>query len=157
LTKGVHIPEIVEAASLNNEWEFILLGEQRQADFRDLIEQVINVKFLGSFPHRFIPGFLSHASVGIALVDVEQPQKMLEYGAAGLVTLAYQGRLRRKFSDKQVYFVEASAISINATLNEIMRNTVDAKRRAEQLSDYAREYSWKSIAKKYYQEINRLT
>ncbi len=153
LTTGVHLPEIADAAELTPGWEFVFLGEARGLDVATLNSSSGNLHFPGSFDHELVPGFFHRASAGLALVNVEQPQKIVEYGAAGLPTLAYPGRLKRLFSDQQVFFVDPDPEAISSVLEQIESNPEEANNRADNLQSYAREHRWEKVTEQYYQQI----
>lgn len=142
-----HLSAILEAAERRPEWEFVFVGEGPD---QDLVESAAsaqdNVTFLGAFEYELMPGFLAHATAGFCLVDAEQPLKVAEYGAAGLVCLAIDGELRARFDDDELLFVQPTGESVAAALADL---DADPDRRdgyADRLDEAVRDVGWDDIA-----------
>lgn len=157
LDSNIHLEEIVEAAAMTPDWEFVWIGEQRDIDVTPLVDRAENVHFLGSYSHSLVPGFLAHASAALCLVNKEQPLKIMEYGAAGLPTLGSPGKLERVFSDDQLFFVDPEPESLSDAFDRIASDPDEARRRAANLQEYVRQHRWENIAMEYYDELAGLT
>lgn len=156
-SKWYHMEEILEAAEIAEEWEFLFIGESgKQATVESAARRLSNVYYLGSFDYEKMPGFLSLADVGLCLADRERPLKILEYGAAGLPVLAIPGRLQTEFSDEELWFTEPTPSGIADALTEISRSSAEAERRTGALMDVARDNSWESVADAYYRAVRRV-
>ena len=148
-----HLEEIGEAAKITPSWEFVFVGEERGAGIEDIVSGVENAHFIGSYEYDLMPGFLHHSDVGICLTDKEQPLKILEYGAAGLPTLGYAGKLRENFTDDEIVFVDADPLEISDALEDIASDWGKARRYGKNLQQKAEQNSWKAVAEKYYEQI----
>jgi glycosyltransferase involved in cell wall biosynthesis len=157
LTKNGHFDEIVRAAEQTQGWEFVFVGTDWGANISELTDGVENAYFLGAHDHELMPGFLHHASAAFCLVDNEVPLKITEYGAAGLPTLGYPGKLKKVFSEDELIYVEPNPDEISEALRRISTDEDYARKYAENLRDYASENRWEDIAKKYYESMVKLT
>jgi glycosyltransferase involved in cell wall biosynthesis len=147
-----HFSEIGEAAKKTPGWEFVFVGEERGAGLADMISDTDNAHFLGSYDYGLMPGFLYHADAGMCLADKEQPLKVMEYGAAGLPTLGYDGKLRKNFSEEELVFVGSDPEEISSVLSDLS-DPERAEEYGENLRQRAKEDSWRSVAEKYYEQI----
>jgi glycosyltransferase involved in cell wall biosynthesis len=142
-----NLAAILEAAERLSEWEFVFVGEGPD---QDLVESAAagadNVTFLGAFEYELMPGFLAHATVGFCLVDAEQPLKVAEYGAAGLVCLGIDGELRNRFDDDELYFVEPTGESVAAALAALGSDPQLREEYADQLGQAVKSVGWDDIA-----------
>jgi len=153
LTTDVHLAEVVEAVPMTDGWEIVLIGEDRGLSVESLTDDVDGVSFIGAVSHDVIPGIYAHAAAGIALVDAEQPLKLMEYGAASLPVLACPGKLTLRFTERQMVFVDPTSSNIARGLMQISQSPGDAAARAEGLQNYVKEYSWADVATKYLKAI----
>lgn len=148
LVPHYHITEILEAAEQTPEWEFVFVGEGNMGqEVSDAAAGRSNVHFPGAFEYDLMPGFLSHATVGLCLADHEQPLKLREYGAAGLATIAPRGILTNWYEEDELVFVEPTPEEISAAFQELPDGRWD--KFGENLKARAEEESWKSIAEEY--------
>ncbi|WP_280537368.1 glycosyltransferase [Halopenitus sp. POP-27] len=152
-----HIKDILGAAEIANDWEFVFIGEQmEQKNIERAAEENANIYYLGSYEHDRVPGFLHYADAGLCLVDAERPLKILEYGAAMLPVLGIPGDLEEEFSESQLWFVDPTPQKIVAGLDQIINNPEEADRRCKNLNQTARENSWKEVAETYLGIIQRI-
>jgi glycosyltransferase involved in cell wall biosynthesis len=149
LTTDVHLAEVVEAVPETEGWEVVLVGEDRGLHVESLTHRVDGVFFIGAVDHDIIPGLFACAAAGIALVDAEQPLKLMEYGAASLPVLACPGKLTKRFTERQMVFVEPLPSNIANGLMQISQSPDDASARADRLRSYVEQYSWADVASKY--------
>jgi glycosyltransferase involved in cell wall biosynthesis len=157
LTENGHFKEIVNSAKQTPGWEFVFVGRDWGANISDLVSDVENAHFLGAYDHELMPGFLHHSSAALCLVDNEVPLKITEYGAAGLPTLGYPGKLKNVFSEDQLIYVNPVPEDISAELQKISSDQEYAQKYADNLREYAADNRWEDIAKKYYESIVELT
>lgn len=148
-----HISEIAEAADSTPDWEFVFVGGERGAEVEEAVSGRDNAYYLGAHDYDLMPGFLFHASAALCLTDKEQPLKVMEYGAAGLPTVALDGKLRDMFSEDEFVFVDAEPREISEALKLIESNPESAEEIAENLQERARDQSWRAIAEEYYEAI----
>jgi len=153
-----HITETIAAADVATDWEFVFIGERaQQAAIERAANEKSNVYYLGSYTHDRVPGFLQHADVGLCLVDVERPLKILEYGAAMLPVLGIPGDLQKEFSEEQLWFVEPTPKEIAAGLERIYQNPIESNQRSENLQTTASQNSWQAVADMYLETIQEIT
>lgn len=153
-----HFEEIIEAAHLMENWQFVIIGEGPMANqVNEASNSIENLFFLGAFDYELMPGFLSQADCGLCLENVERPLKISEYGAAHLPTIGAYGKLEEEFSEDEVFFIEPEAERIADVLEWIHNESADAQERADRLHEHARQYSWEEVASTYYNEIISLT
>ncbi|MFD1685876.1 glycosyltransferase family protein [Halobellus litoreus] len=152
-----YLSEIGDAAERTPGWEFVFIGKDRGAGIQEIVSERENAHFLGSFEYDLIPGFLYHGSAGLCLADREQPLKIMEYGAAGLPTLGYNGKLRKNFSDDELVFVDADPAEISDVLRRLSSDNKLASMYGENLQQKAKEHSWKAVAEQYYEQIVKAT
>ena len=157
LTKNGHFDEIVDAAGQTPGWEFVFVGTDWGANISELVSGVENAHFLGAYDHELMPGFLHHSSAAFCLVDNQIPLKITEYGAAGLPTLGYPGKLKSVFSDDELIYVEPEPERISEELQRLSSDPEYAHKYAENLRDYASENRWEDVAEEYYESIRELT
>jgi glycosyltransferase involved in cell wall biosynthesis len=152
-----HLSAVGAAAKVTPEWQFVFIGEERGAGIEDVVSGLKNAHFLGAYEYELMPGFLTYSDAGICLADREQPLKIMEYGAAGLPTLGYSGKLRRNFSDEELLFVDPNPSEISEALQWISANPEGASEYGRNLQRKARENSWEAVAQKYYDQIIKIT
>jgi len=157
MTKNGHFDEIVGAAEQTPSWEFVFVGTDWGANISELVSGVENAHFLGAYDHELMPGFLHHASAALCLVDNEVPLKITEYGAAGLPTLGYPGKLKNVFSEDELIYVEPDPGEISEALHKIASDPEYARKYADNLRGYASENRWEDIAEAYYESMIELT
>jgi glycosyltransferase involved in cell wall biosynthesis len=157
MVENAHLEEIVEAAQMTPDWEFVFVGKEWGANISELVSDVENAYFLGAYNHEIMPGFLRHSSAAFCLVDNEVPLKVTEYGAAGLPTLGYPGKLKHVFSENELIYIEPKPEKISEELQKIASDPEYAQKYANNLRDYAAENKWEDIAEKYYKSIVELT
>jgi glycosyltransferase involved in cell wall biosynthesis len=156
LTQNGHFEEIVEAAKQTPNWEFVFVGTDWGVNISDLIDGVENAHFLGAYDHELMPGFLAHASAAFCLVDNEVPLKINEYGAAGLPTLGYPGKLKNVFSEDELIYVQPEPKQISNELTKIASDPDYAQKYGENLRNYASENRWEDVADAYYESMKKL-
>ncbi|MCX2818613.1 glycosyltransferase [Haladaptatus sp. F3-133] len=157
LIENGYFGEIVEAAKQTPDWEFVFVGTELDVDMSQLVSGVENAHFLGEYDHELMPGFLHHSSAAFCLVDNEVPLKITEYGAAGLPTLGYPGKLKSVFSEDELIYVEPEPEKISEELQRLSSDPEYAQKYAENLRDYARENRWEDVANEYYESMQKLT
>ncbi|WP_276273943.1 glycosyltransferase [Haloarcula litorea] len=151
-----HLTDIVDAAERRPDWEFVFVGDGPQRDVVvDAAAELDNVHFPGAFDYRLMPGFLAHATAGFCLKDAEQPLKIAEYGAAGLVGVVQPGDLSERFADDEVLVSDPTGEALAAALatldDESVRETY-----AENLRDRAKSVGWDDVAAEYDRTIRRV-
>jgi len=138
--------------------EFVFVGEGEEEDaVAAAAERQENVYYPGSFEYAMMPGFMTHASAGFCFKDAEQPLKVMEYGAAGVVTIAQPGDLQTRLDDGEAVFIDPEPTEIANTLTEL---EIDEKRRetlAENLQQRARTESWRAVADEFYELLMEIT
>lgn len=151
------IAQIIGAADRRPDWEFVFVGEGAA---RDAVEAAArereNVHYPGAFDYDLMPGFLAHATVGFCFKDAEQPLKVAEYGAAGLVVFARRGELSKRFDDDEVFFVEPTPEAIAEGLAALDADSTLADRYGSAIREHARAVSWDEIAAEYYDILKRI-
>jgi glycosyltransferase involved in cell wall biosynthesis len=157
MTRNGHFDEIIGAAKQTPDWEFIFIGTDWGANVSELVVGVENAHFLGAYDHELMPGFLAQASAAFCLVDNEIPLKINEYGAAGLPTLGYPGRLKNVFSEDELIYVEPEPEQISNELSKIASKPDYAQKYGENLRDYASRHRWEDVAEAYYERMQKLT
>ena len=157
MVEDAHLEQIVQAAELTDTWEFVFVGKEWGAGISNLVSGVDNAYFLGEYDHELMPGFLHHSSAAFCLVDNQIPLKVTEYGAAGLPTLGYPGKLKEVFSEDELIYVEPDPDEISKALRRISSDPEYAHKYAENLRDYASENRWEDVAEEYYESIRELT
>jgi len=157
MTENGHFDEIVEAAEITPDWEFLFVGEDWGANISELIDGVGNAHFLGSYAHNLMPGFLYHASAAFCLVDTEMSLKINEFGAAGLPTLGYPGKQKKVFSDEELIYINPTPKTISEELQRIASDKDYAQKYSQNLRNHAKEHRWEDIAEKYYERMIALT
>lgn len=155
LTPVYHIESILDAAHALDTVQFLFVGDGELDERVDAVADTTeNVFYLGTYEHRVIPGFLAAADVGLCLVDAEQPLKVLEYGAAGLPTIAIPGELQERFSDNELLFVDPDDGLVDA-IDTLIQNPDLARRYGAILNRRAASTKWSCVATKYRQAIDR--
>lgn len=158
LSETYHMTEMLDAAKLTTEWEFVFLGERgNQEAVEQAAERTENVHYLGSSDHEFMPGFFHFASAGLCLVDEERPLKLLEFGAAGIPVLGIEGNLEKEFSDGELWFIEPTPANIVQGLDQIQEDGDEATSRSNSLKAVAEQEQWKSVAEQYLSVIKEAT
>jgi len=138
LTTDVHLAEVLEALPETDGWEVVLVGEDRGFNVESLTDNVDGVSFIDAVSHDVIPDIYAHAAAGIAMVDAEQPLKLMEYGAASLPVLACPCKLTLRFTERQMVFVDPTPSKIARGLMQISQSPGDAAARAEHLQTMSR-------------------
>jgi glycosyltransferase involved in cell wall biosynthesis len=153
-----HISDILGAAEETPGWEFVFIGEgEAEEAVAAAADRQENIFYPGSFEYALMPGFMSHATAGFCFKDAEQPLKVMEYGAAGVVTIAQPGELRLRLDDDEAVFIDPVPSEIARTLTEL---AADEKRRetlTENLRQRARQESWRAVADEFYAFLNEIT
>lgn len=157
ITQNGHFEEIVDAATRTPDWEFVFIGTDWGADISELVSGVENAHFLGAYDHELMPGFLYHSSAAFCLVDNEVPLKITEYGAAGLPTLGYPGKLKNVFSEDELIYIEPEPGVISKELQKISSDAEYAQEYAENLRTYASENKWEDVAEEYYDSMQEIS
>ena len=107
------------------------------------------VHYLGTVPHKAVPGFLAACDVGLSLVDDPHTLKVLEYGAAGLPVVQLDGRARERFEDRVTY----ATADADAVVQAI---AIASERDSEQLRTYVSRFDWADIAETYATAIEQV-
>lgn len=151
-----YIHDVLLASERCPDWQFVFIGEgPLECTINNVASDSDNVFFPGSFDYRLMPGFLSHASVGLGIVPIEQPLKILEYGAASLPTIAMRSGAKKRFSKEELFMIDPSPDAIVKALRTLRTNKDLSKRLGEALRKRAEETLWSDIADTYYQLIER--
>jgi glycosyltransferase involved in cell wall biosynthesis len=157
MPRQLHFEEIIEAARVATDWQFVIIGEGPMADtVAEASEEIYNLFFPGAFDYELMPGFLNHADAALCLEDVERPLKISEYGAANLPTLGAYGKLEEEFPHDEIFYVEPDADEIAQALRRIDESPKEARARANRLQEHAERYSWDEVASTYYELIDSL-
>lgn len=142
------IEALLASADHLEEWTLLIAGTgSLEPSVESAATDSDTVRYLGTVPHEDVPGYLSLADVGVALVDDPHTLKVLEYGAAGLPVVQRSGRAESRFGGLVTY--------CSLDPEEI----ADAIRRAERestgeaLRTYVRHFDWERIANDYYEAI----
>jgi glycosyltransferase involved in cell wall biosynthesis len=147
-TDNYHIKDILNAAEMTHDWEFVFVGEGELSDaVRDASQNLNNVYYPGSFEYRLMPGFLSHANAGFCFKDAEQPLKLKEYGAAGIPTLVQPGELQKYYDEDELVFVRPQPELISEALRRIAAG--GEKETTKNLQELMKGHSWDAIADGY--------
>lgn len=145
---------IVEAADQCPEWEIVFVGDGPD---REIVERGVeahdNVYYPGAFEYELMPGFLAHADVGFCIMDAEQPLKIGEYGAAGLVTITREGELSERFGEEAVYVVEPTGDGVTDALETIGADEQLRTQYVENLRAAVKSVGWDDIADEYAEMI----
>ncbi|WP_435099445.1 glycosyltransferase [Halorubrum sp. N11] len=156
-SSAYHIKEILNSADIVSNWNFVFLGEGPEKEVIDRASrEKHNVFQMGPYTYENIPGFLQYADVGLCLVNVERPLKILEYGAATVPVLGKPGKLKKEFSEEQIWYVNPTPECIASGLEEIRDSPKEANKRSKNLNETALKNSWESIADQYYELISQV-
>ncbi|WP_254862289.1 glycosyltransferase [Halovivax gelatinilyticus] len=154
-TYGIH--ELLDAADITPEWEFVFVGEgPLESTVADAATDRENVTYPGAFPYELMPGFLHHADIGFCFKDAEQPLKLKEYGAAGLPIVARRGELERWYDPDELRFVELEPTAISDVLAEFQSDRTQRQSYAAAGRSIAREVSWEDVADGYDRLFRRI-
>lgn len=154
LSTTYYLFDILAASCRCPDWQFVFLGEgPLEGVLQEASATQENIFYPGSFEYDLIPGFMHHASAGLCLVQIEQPLKVLEYGAAGLPTIGMYGGLSSRFSEDQLLFVNPSPGSIANALDCLRTEPETAEQYGKRLQQEAKQHSWSDIADTYYELI----
>lgn len=158
LTETYHIKDILGAARLTSEWEFVFVGEgPLQTVVEAAARDLSNVYFPGAFRYRLMPGFLAHADVGFCFKDAEQPLKLKEYGAAGIPAIVQYGELEKWYSEDELVFTEPTPVEISEVLQQVSTDPNTLREYGHNLQRVANEYSWERIADEYDRLLHEIT
>ena len=149
---------IVGSADRCPNWEFIFIGEGEQEE--SIIEAARNhpnVYYPGAFRYDLVPGFLACADVGFCFKDAEQPLKVMEYGAAGVTTIAQPGELQKRISADEAVFIEPTPDAIANTLERLADNPKDRDRLAQNLQEHAENVSWEMVGDEFYEILKQVS
>lgn len=150
-----NIRTILAAAEKFSDWNFLFVGDGSLADeVSEAASRLSNVYYPGSVRYELVPGVLSYADAGLCLVDAEQPLKVLEYGAAGLPTLALSGELEMRFPDDALYYIEPEPREVVEAL-ESLGSSSDTTY-GETLREIARDHSWEQIGNRYLELLHQI-
>lgn len=139
-----HVPTIIKTMEHLPDWHFIVLGDGSQRPIAEEAScEIQNVHYIGTVPHKTVPGFLHISDVGISLVDDRNSLKILEYGAAGLPTVSIEGDPENLYQG----MVEFCSL-YPEDIAEAVRRTYD-RGASEELRELTKSHSWESIAKDY--------
>lgn len=153
LTEETYYISIILAAAQNTPgWEFVFIGEgEAEDDVAAAAEAQENVYYPGSFEHDLMPGFMAHATAGFCFKDAEQPLKVMEYGAAGVVTIAQPGELQKRLDEDEAVFIEPDPTEISRTLTDLEANEARRETLVGNLRKRARTVSWRAVADEFYE------
>jgi len=129
-----------------DDWSLVIAGAGSLAASVRAAADGEQIVFLGSVDHKFVPGVLHAADVGISLVDDPHTLKVLEYGAAELPVLQLAGRAEQRFGDRVTY-CKATPASIADALR------VASNRSVCDLASYVAQFDWGEIAGAYEQVL----
>lgn len=139
-----HIRSLLKSIELLDDWTLLVLGDgtlsndvQRAEATRD------DVVYLGTVPHKMVPGYLHAADVGVSLVDDPHTLKILEYAAAGLGIVQRAGRANNRFGDSITY-CDASPESIATAIEQ-----AGIQGSARELRSDVSTFDWSEIADDY--------
>lgn len=136
------IETMLEAFEYLEGWTLVILGDgSLSAKVRHAAAAVENVVFLGSVPHKDVPGYLQHADLGISLVDDQHTLKVLEYAAAGLSIVQLRGSADERLGGL-AEFCESDPEDVARAVSEAAADT-------DELRAFAKEYGWDRIAGEY--------
>lgn len=151
------LAEVVDAAPLADDWQFLLLGDGPQApEIAAAAAARDDLHYPGSVEYDLVPGVLAHADAAFCLTRTERPLKVSEYGAAGLPTLGKRGHLDREFEDDEILFVEPDPAAIADTLRQLADDPRLAATYGKALRANAAEHSWNAVADTYLEILSEL-
>lgn len=134
---------LLEVARLKPEWQWVLIGEERQGQKSPLVEELRkleNVHFLGYKSYEQLPRYLHRMNVGLLpslLNDYTRsmfPMKYYEYLAAGLRVVSTP----LSFTKYQYMGIKVGATVsefINAAQEQIKKRRLDPEKRIEYVGD----------------------
>ncbi|WP_251968872.1 glycosyltransferase, partial [Salinibacter ruber] len=159
LTESTYkISNIIAAARRQQDWEFVFIGEGEEEEaVREAARKQANVHYPGAFEYDLIPGFLAHADVGFCFKDAEQPLKVMEYGAAGIVTIARPGELQARLTDDEAVFIDPEPSLIAETLTDLANNPEQCEQLAHNLQERAENVSWSTVGAEFYEILENVT
>ena len=156
ISSAYYLHDVLLASERCPEWQFVFIGEgPLESTVNNVAADSANVFFPGSFEYRLMPGFLNHASAGLGIVPIEQPLKILEYGAASLPTIAMRSGAEKRFSDDELFMIDPSPDTIVDALQTLRTDQKKAERLGEALRNRAEGTLWSEIADTYYSLIER--
>lgn len=145
-----NISVVLQAAEDLSEWNFIFVGDGTLSNkVKRASNRQANVFYPGSVRYEIVPGILSLGDVGLCLVDAEQPLKVLEYGAAGLPTIALSGELEQRFPDGALYYIKPTQKDLEDALQTLGNSPKEMCTYRDRLREIAKEYSWNEIGDRY--------
>lgn len=151
-----YIHDLLLASESCPNWQFVFIGEGKLDNTVDCIaSNNENVFFPGSFEYRLMPGFLDLASVGLGIVPIDQPLKIMEYGAASLPTIAMRSGAESRFSENELFMIDPSPEAIVDALQTLQTNQERAEELGEALRKRAEGTLWSDTADTYYRLIKQ--
>ena len=158
LTESTYkISNIVAAAERRPDWEFVFVGEGEEREFvKDAARDHANVHYPGAFEYDLMPGFLAHADVGFCFKDAEQPLKVMEYGAAGVATIAQPGELQTRLTNDEAVFIDPEPSIIAETLSDLADDPEECERLAQNLQARAEDISWSAVGVEFYAMLDEV-
>jgi glycosyltransferase involved in cell wall biosynthesis len=110
-----------------------------------------NVTYLGLVDHEIVPGLLTHASVGLCLVDDPHTVKVLEYAAADLPVVHIRGSAESRYTGQTMYWCNGRAPSVADAVDRAL------KYQQPSLTDaWVRRHDYSSVIDDYEQMIQRV-
>jgi glycosyltransferase involved in cell wall biosynthesis len=107
--------------------------------------------YLGTVPHKYVPGFLHESDVGICLVDDANTLKLLEYGAAGLPAVNVEGEAEDRY-DGFVTFCSLDPRDVARAVQESYEHAP-----IEEFREYTKRFGWDAIASEYKAAFDSVT
>lgn len=143
-----HVEELLAALPHLRGWSLIVIGD---GTLRSMVaakaDKEESIHYLGTVPHRNIPGFLQVSDVGVSLVDDPHTLKVLEYGAAGLPVVQASGQAEDRFGDL-VEYCDLHPDSIADAIEKARDNKPN-----KALQSFSSNFDWREITKDYIEAI----
>ena len=81
----------------------------------------------------------------------------MEYGAAGVVTIAQPGELQLRLDDDEAVFIRPESNEISRTLTQLEADETHREMLAENLQKRARTESWRAVADEFHDLLMEIT
>jgi glycosyltransferase involved in cell wall biosynthesis len=145
-----HIEALLASAEHLQSGSIVLAGAGAlEETVRQHAAETDRIHYLGSVDHDAIPGLLAECDVSVSLVDDPHTLKVLEYGAAGLPVVQFDGAARHRFGDRVVY-TDTEPIAIAAAIERAV------ERDGASLQSFVRDFDWADIAATYAAAIEQV-
>lgn len=157
-----HVEELLDAMAHLDDWTLAVLGTgSLSSTVMDRAARSGSVEYLGTVPHREVPGYLHAADAGVCLVDDPHTLKVLEYLAAGLPVVQLRGRTEGRFGDLLTY-ADPGPSSIaraieHAGVNQDSAAHAGASDDPEARRAFARRFDWGEISETYRAVLDDVT